>query len=94
MSALCRNWSCGCSVGVDGVYCDMCKEYTPICPVCCAVYGEHRLDCTVADDYEDCGEGPWASHDDAKAFAQAEVGVAWDVVCGNGKWYVVTKEDE
>lgn len=92
---LCRNFACGCAVSVPNLYCEMCAEYTPICPVCAAVYGEHRLDCTVADGYDDCGEGPWDTEEDAREFAEAEVGLAWDVVRGgSGKWFVLVKEND
>lgn len=30
--------------------------------------------------WEECGEGPWSSRADAVAFAEAEVGLPWQVV--------------
>ncbi len=95
--ALCRAAACGCEAGgADGcpVYCEMCERFAPICPVCDAVYGEHRLDCTVPDGYDDCGEGPFDSEHDAEGFASAEVGVEWFVAQRGGKWYVMVHDGE
>ena len=88
----CRAEACGCTATV-GAYCDHCAQFTPICPQCGAVYGEHRLDCTVADGYEDSGEGPWATEEAATEFARAEVGMPWGVARGVKGWYVVIKDE-
>jgi len=89
---LCRAESCGCEV-TNGAYCEMCRDFTPICPECGAVYGEHRLDCTVADGYDDCREGPWQTEAEAESFARAEVGVPWQIAKGTRGFYVMTKEE-
>lgn len=89
---LCRAIDCGCEA-TNGKYCDMCEGYRPICPQCGAAYGEHSRDCTVADGYLDCQEGPWESKELATEFAQAEVGAPWQVICGApGQWFVMAKE--
>jgi hypothetical protein len=90
---LCRNVACGCDAE-NGPYCPMCQEFTPICPICCAVYGEHRMDCTVADGYDDSREGPWATREEAEAFAKAEVGKPWQVEGANGQFYVMVKDED
>jgi hypothetical protein len=86
---LCRATACGCETnGSD--YCDMCAQFTPICPQCGAVYGEHRTDCTCPDGYDDSREGPWDTEVAARQFADNEVGAPWDVICGaDDKWYVM-----
>lgn len=98
MTTKCRAWACGCDAGGDAgcpLYCEMCEQFTPICPQCGAVYGEHRPDCTCPDGYEDVGEGPWDTLEEAMTFAETEVGAAaWCVVLGNGRWYVMAKREE
>ncbi len=97
--ALCRNEECGCEniPGTDGsnpLFCEACEGFGPICPHCGAPYGEHAMDCDVADEYLDCGEGPWADEAGALEFAQAEVGVAWQITRSpGGKWFVMVKEE-
>ncbi len=81
------------SEGGDALLCSMCEAYAPICPMCCAIQGGHKPRCEVADGYTDCGDGPWDAEQDALDFAHAEVGVAWDVVRVNHKWYVLTKAE-
>ncbi len=90
--AKCRAFACGCEVTIAGLYCDHCEEFTPICPCCGAVYGEHRLDCEVADNWEDLGEGPWDTEDAARDFGDAEVGISWEVRRGgDGKYWILVR---
>ena len=92
---LCRNPICGKRRHDAHPYCDECREFTPICPSCGAVYGEHRLDCGIPDGYDDCGEGPWATEEQAETFARAEVGLPWGAFKGADKqWYVVVKHED
>jgi hypothetical protein len=93
MTTLCRTPDCGCPAE-KGHYCAMCAEFTPICPICGAVYGEHRMTCTVADGYDDCREGPWSTREEAEAFAKAEVGMPWQVEGAGGQWYVMVKDED
>lgn len=40
----------------------------------------------------DCGEGPWATREDAEAFAVAEVGATWNVLqCEDGLYRVFVR---
>jgi hypothetical protein len=91
---ICRANGCGCEA-THGLYCGHCDQFRPLCPVCSAVYGEHRLTCTVADGYTDCQEGPWETREAAEAFARAEVGKPWQVERGEvGGWYVMVKDED
>ncbi len=92
MPNICRAPACGCET--NATYCDHCEQFTPICPICGAVYGEHRNECTVADGYDDCGEGPFDSREDAETFAAAEVGAAWQVEGAAGKWFVLVRDGD
>ena len=92
---LCRAEACGCKAGPeDTFYCDHCAQYLPICPQCGAVYGEHRLECTVADGYTCSNEGPWATEAEAVHFAEAECGLPWQIAKGNRGWYVMLKRTD
>ncbi len=92
---LCRANGCGCTVPVAGLYCEDCQKWGPLCPVCSGFYAEHRTDCTVADGYNDSGEGPWDTREAAEEYARAEVGIPWQVEQGQqGGFYVMVKHDD
>lgn len=47
----------------------------------------------VSQEWRDCGEGPWDTEDEARRFAEAEVGDEWQLREMCGLWHVVTKTD-
>lgn len=80
--------------GVCSEECLRDAQWGPVCPVCGACYGEHRLDCNVTDGFNDSREGPWDTIEEAQTFAQAEVGLPWQLVRGmSGRWFVMIRAE-